>query len=171
MKGYKPVKPDGDTPFALFVKWIWDLLANGKFPIRGVGGIKVQYTEGYYQISGGGGSQAGVSGWMWVDGKKLYGDPTVNSYKKNQVVKILESDSIVTTGIVCLGSFSATKAVAGKWVCLQDVPVLLNDGTDDPAYIPTVPADSGSLDPDNTGNYWEFITPSSICAGGSTVTI
>jgi len=117
------------------------------------------------------GGPAGNMGWMLVDGKKLYGDPTVNSYKKNQVVKILESDSIVTTGIVCLGSFSATKAVAGKWVCLQDVPVLLNDGTDDPAYIPTVPADSGSLDPDNTGNYWEFITPSSICAGGSTVTI
>ena len=89
MKGYKPVKPDGDTPFALFVKWIWDLLANGKFPIRGVGGIKVQYTEGYYQISGGSGA-AGAAGSFAIRGEyspsvtyKLY-DVTVISSGINQ---------------------------------------------------------------------------------------
>jgi len=119
-----------------------------------------------------GGSGASVpAGWYWDDGKKLYGDPTVNNYSKNQIVKILETDSIVTTGIVCAGSATAVKATAGKWVCLQNVSVLKNDGTDNPAYIPAIPAASGSLDPDNANNYWEFLTPSSICVNGATTAI
>jgi len=120
-----------------------------------------------------GGAQSGVSGWYWNDNQKLYGDPTVNNYSKNQVVKILETDSIVTTGIVCAGSATAVKATAGKWVCLQDVPTLsATDSTNNnPAYIPAIPAVSGSLNPDNAGNYWEFLTPSSICVNGATIAI
>jgi len=119
----------------------------------------------------GGSDNTGNAGWYWESDKRLYGNPTVNSYTENQVVKILETDAIVTTGIVCTGSVTPVMATAGKWVCLQDVPVLKNDGTDNPAYIPSLPAVSGSLDPDNSGNYWEFLTPSSICVNGSTVTI
>lgn len=119
----------------------------------------------------GGAAAASITGWYWEEGSRLYGDPTANSYSKNQVVKILETDSIVTTGIVCAGSATAVMATAGKWVCLQDVPALKNDGTDNPAYIPHLPAVSGSLDPDNAGNYWEFLTPSSICVNGATITI
>jgi hypothetical protein len=121
------------------------------------------------RIVGGGGG--GTSGWYWESGSRLYGDPTVNSYSENQVVKILESDSIVTTGIVCEGSSTPVTAVAGKWVCVQDVPVLLNNGHDNPAYIPTLPIVSGSGDPDNSNNYWELITPSNICVNGATTAI
>ena len=119
----------------------------------------------------GGGGGVSVSGWYWEEGSRLYGDPTANSYSKNQVVKVLETDAIVTTGIVCVGSGTPVMATAGKWVCLQDVPILKNDKTDLAAYIPHLPAVSGSLDPDNAGNYWEFLTPSSICVNGTTVTI
>lgn len=119
----------------------------------------------------GGAAAASISGWYWEEGSRLYGNPTANSYSENQVVKILETDSIVTTGIVCAGSGTAVMATAGKWVCLQDVPALKNDGTDLAAYIPHLPAVSGSLDPDNAGNYWEFLTPSSICVNGTTVLI
>lgn len=121
----------------------------------------------------GGAQAATTTGWFWTESKRLYGDPTANSYKKNQVVKILETDSIVTTGIVCAGSATAVKATAGKWICLQDVPTIsATDPTNNnPAYIPAIPAVSGSLDPDNAGNYWEFLTPSSICVNGATTTI
>ena len=119
----------------------------------------------------GGAAAASITGWYWEEGSRLYGDPTANSYSENQVVKVLETNTTVTTGIVCAGSATAVMATAGKWVCLQDVPALKNDGTDNPAYIPHLPAVSGSLDPDNAGNYWEFLTPSSICVNGTTVLI
>ena len=135
-----------------------------------VASLQIQVAKIKRRVVGGGG---GVSGWFWTDGKKLYGDPTANSYTKNQIVKILESDAIVTTGIVCAGSATAVKATPGKWVCLKNVPTLsaTEPTGNNPAYIPAIPAVSGSLDPDNAGNYWEFLTPSSICVNGATITI
>lgn len=88
--------------------------------------------------------------------------------------KLLDSDSIVTTGIVCVGSATAVKATAGKYLCLKSVPALKNDGTDQPYYIPQIPDASGSLVPDdpsgslaaeNANKYWELFTPSQICDG------
>ena len=88
--------------------------------------------------------------------------------------KILDTDSIVTAGIVCAGSASPVKATAGKYLCLKAVPALKNDGTDKPYYIPQIPDASGSLVPDdpsgnlaaaNANKYWELFTPSQICEG------
>jgi len=108
-------------------------------------------------------SKGSTSGWFWIKGKRKY-DPTVDSYKESQIVKILNSDAMVTTGLVCTGSAIPVKATPGKWVALQAVPVLVA-GSANPAMIPQLPMPAGT-DPDNTGNYWEFISPATVCVGG-----
>jgi hypothetical protein len=94
----------------------------------------------------------------------LYGDPTAQGYAAGVFYKILDTDFAVTDGYVC-SSGATVKAVAGKWLCLKSVPTLKNDTTDPAKYIPTIPAASGSYDPANADNYWEFFTPSQICDG------
>jgi|GEM_PF-5010454 len=167
MKDARPQLPSGNSPRMFFARCVWWALWGGRFPFASSDTVTVEYTNGHYSFKAKPASSGSAAGWMWVDKKKLYGDPTVNSYVKNQVVKLLDTDFAVATGYVCAGSASHITATAGKWVCLQAVPKLKNDGTDNPAYIPQIPAVSGSLDPDNAGNYWELITPSSLCVAGS----
>jgi len=112
----------------------------------------------------GGAAGSSPAGWFWIKGKRKY-NPTVDSYKESQIVKILNDDDVVVTGLVCTGSAIPVKATPGKWVALQAVPVLKNDGTDNPAMIPQLPMPAGT-DPDNAGNYWEFISPATVCVGG-----
>ena len=49
-KRSKPLKPAGDTSFAVFCAWVWDLLAGGKFPIVGVHPITVDSVNGVYEV-------------------------------------------------------------------------------------------------------------------------
>lgn len=51
MKRSVPLKPDGDSAFAVFCRWVWDLLAGGKFPITGAGGARVEYINGVYVVT------------------------------------------------------------------------------------------------------------------------
>jgi hypothetical protein len=102
---------------------------------------------------------------------KLYGNPTTQGYTAGIFYKLLDTDFAVTDGYVCAGSSTPVKATAGKWLCLKDVPALKNDGSDLPNYLPTLPAASGSLDPDNALNYWEFFTPSQICVDGTPTSV
>ena len=103
----------------------------------------------------------------------LYGDPTTQGYEEGIFYKILDSDDIVTTGIVCAGSATPVKATAGKYLCLKSVPKIILTGhtgynagvTDSPYFIPQIPDASGSLDPADANKYWELFTPSQICDG------
>ena len=49
-----PKKPVGDSPKWLFMRWVWDLLAGGRFPLRGVrtsrGEIDVQWVDNAYEL-------------------------------------------------------------------------------------------------------------------------
>lgn len=112
----------------------------------------------------GGAAGSSPAGWFWIKGKRKY-NPTVDGYKESQIVKILSSDAMVTTGLVCTGSAVPVKATPGKWVALQAVPVLVA-GSANPAMIPQLPMPGGDSDPDNAGNYWEFISPATLCVGG-----
>lgn len=59
MKIPPPAKPDNNAQyprFFYFVRWVWELLANGKFPFQGSeqapgGGIKIEFKEGAYHFS------------------------------------------------------------------------------------------------------------------------
>ena len=109
-------------------------------------------------VGGGGGSGTSLQ-------VALYGDPTLQGYDDGIFYKILDSDSIVTTGIVCAGSATPVTATAGLWLCLKSVPALKNDGNDLAYYIPQIPDASGSLDPANANKYWQMFAPSQICGG------
>lgn len=158
-----PKLPSGQTPKFFFMRCLWFAIWGGKFPFQDTDTVKCIFENGYYGFKAAPQNNGGGSGWFWRKGSRLYGDPAKNSYQENQVVKILETDSIVTAGIVCAGSATPVKAQPGKWVATRNVKSLKNDGTDNPALIPQIPQLSGSLDPDNAGNFWELITPSSVC--------
>lgn len=46
-----PLKPDGDSPFATFCQWIWDVLAGGKFPFgntKDANGVQFTWENGVW---------------------------------------------------------------------------------------------------------------------------
>lgn len=170
----KPKRPHGDSPWALAAQAEWDLLFGTEsiFADNNASGCPLKIwknSEGKYELSLKIPPQNSTKGWFWISGKRKYA-PLTNSYIENQIVKILPTDSIVTTGIVCAGGITI-KATPGKWVATQFVPKLKNDGTDNPAYIPQLPLPSGDYDPDNAANFWELVTPSDLCVDGSSVIV
>jgi hypothetical protein len=94
---------------------------------------------------------------------KLYA-PTTTGYTRGQWVKVTEDSDMAVTGIVCAGSV-LQKATPGKFVCLKSTPILNDDGADDTRHIPQLPMPGGT-DPDNEDNFWEWISPSSVCIDG-----
>ena len=141
-----------------FARCVWWCIWGGRFPFRDTDTVKVDNSGGFYSFN----AKPSRNASQGVTCKTY--DPT-KACTAGVFYKLLDSDSIVATGIVCAGSATPVTAIAGKWLCLKSVPVLANDGTDLAKYIPTLPAASGSLDPDNADNYWEFFTPSQICDG------
>ena len=156
-----PPKPAGVHPRSHFRRIVWECLIGGKFPIKGKDGIKVEFLNGIYWISGILRS-GGNLGWFWKKGERLY-SPLTRGTEENQIVKILATDTMVTDGIACAGAVTQ-KAMPGKWVATQPVPKLKDDGTDNPLHIPQFYT---SKDPDNAGVFWELVTPSNVCVDGS----
>jgi hypothetical protein len=150
---------DSDNPLKLWQK-INQHVRQMESMVQVVDQLSKNIEKNRRRILGGQGGSSSIS-------CQLYGNPTTQSYTVGTFYKLLDTDFAVTNGYVCAGSETPVKATAGKWLCLKSVPVLLNDGTDLPNYIPTLPAASGSLDPSNAGNYWEFFTPSQICVDGA----
>jgi len=139
MKGYKPLKPVGDSGFALFVIAIWEMLWNGKFPIRGVKGAKVAYVDGYYEVSADpskGGS--GGSGWKWQSPKKEL-DQTVAVAGPNgdtyTAVYLSPGNPLCTDGMLDLISGELVIAPPGIWMAAQAVPAQVTNPAGLPAGV------------------------------------
>lgn len=105
----------------------------------------------------------GASGWNWGTPNIELPDPVngpMPGYGKGTVIHIQSTNSIVTTGMLDLGSGNLTQSVAGLWVTTQAVPAQAEDSSS--WNVPQLPMpDAGNYD--DTTNFWVFLAPDAQC--------
>ena len=124
-------------------------LAQEQANLNAVRALEMKVEKMRRRILGGG--QSAIEGWFWIQDQRVF-DETL-AYKKNQIVYIPASHTIVTTGFDNDGT--QVYAIAGLWVATQDT-----DGTT--ATLPTWPYPVAD-NPDSTGNYWWLISAAQVC--------
>lgn len=130
---------------------VWEILFNGQLPLSNSDTVKWNYSNGKYyataaQQSGGGTGD----GDDWA--KPIVWSPT-KSYKRGEVVVILPTNLVVTTGYVDSVSFVVTKSIAGTWKCTQDSTPATSPVTTNVPQWP-LPSQFGNSSPDGPINYW-----------------
>ena len=134
MNTYIPKKPSGVSSKWMFLRWVWDYLAGGMFPIKGDGNIKVEWLNGFYRISSKpapAGGSAGGWDWMYPTHKEL--DPTL-PYTKGKVAYISSLNTLVTAGMTDLVSNATATSCPGLWLCVQNVSAASGGKFNVPVY-------------------------------------
>lgn len=102
----------------MFLRWVWDYLAGGMFPIKGDGLVTVQWQQGVYRISAKIPPAAKGGGDSWPP---IELDPS-----KSCVVGdwryVAPTDAIATTGLKDLTLGIVIQAAPGLWRARLAVP-------------------------------------------------
>ncbi len=153
-----PARPTGNSPEAIFVQALWDLMWDPKTSLFCDGpGISFDKTSKGYVVKVKPGNPPGSKGWFFGDKIELPAAP-YGSFPAQQVIHIQKTHAIVTAGIrdAANPTGPVVMARAGLWVAAQSVPGQVTVSGNPVWNLPQWPMPNPA-NYDDLLNFWIFL--------------